>query len=606
MNGDDELSLKDITFLRAIRDINGSPERYASTEQGVTPATVTAITEATTLSEEEVAYRLDHPRLGKSGLVKVYEAGPPGDDSASLNSAELTEAGERAIAEAEDRESSVDAEEWHPNKEQSEFDDMQEWEPAEVESGGDAARADAAGGGSVGGGATAHASADPTAGPPTESPEPVNTSTSTATESAVATDEPDDDRIAALEERIERLEAETADADVGSEPTADTAPTDDRRVEDLADEVATLRETTDRLESTLDDALEDLDAIKGSETGALDEKREEQFETAVKSMVAFHQLATEVLDVRVENYEPSAGRADPERVEISRNRIGDALGVGQSGGGGGGGALQMGDDDNWPDPEEAARGGRVFSGGDDEAEAESNEPDQESDAPETGVYPPIGGDDSARETADEAEDDSSDEPASDAPDSGVYPPIGESDDDDDDTAEGSEAPDSGIYPPIGEDRDDESTEGESTEVESGDARLPDSVRPDTDAADGNITETAAEEGHVVDPIRSTDDGQWDGLPIDTDPETSLSIRRAVTADAADADDEWLLAGVGPASARAVRDAVLASGGELPATEDAYPDGEAYARIADEPSASGASTPSPDGGGPEHAPADDDD
>jgi hypothetical protein len=106
----------------------------------VTPATVTAITEATTLSEQEMTYRLDHPQVGKSGLVNVYEAGTPGNDSASLDSAELTEAGERAIAEAEDRQSSVDAEEWHPDREQSEFDDMQAWESAEVESGNDTAR----------------------------------------------------------------------------------------------------------------------------------------------------------------------------------------------------------------------------------------------------------------------------------------------------------------------------------------------------------------------------------------------------------------------------------------------------------------------------------
>ena len=93
MNGTEQLGLKDITFLRAIRDINGSPERYASTEQGVSSATVAAITAATTLSEEEVTHRLDHPELGRSDLVKVYEAEPSGDGSAGLDSAELTEAG---------------------------------------------------------------------------------------------------------------------------------------------------------------------------------------------------------------------------------------------------------------------------------------------------------------------------------------------------------------------------------------------------------------------------------------------------------------------------------------------------------------------------------
>jgi hypothetical protein len=625
MNGDDELSLKDITFLRAIRDINGSPERYASTEQGVTPATVTAITEATTLSEEEVAYRLDHPRLGKSGLVNVYEAGPPGDDSASLNSAELTKSGERAIAEAEDRESSVGAEEWRPDQEQSEFDDMQEWEPAEVESGNDTARADAGGGASAVGGAAAHASADPTVAPATEAPEPM--STNTGSEPASTEASADDDRLAALEERIEQLEAETAEADADSEPARSprTTSAEDASVEELSEEVAALRETTDRLESTLEDALDDLDEIRESETGALDEKREQQFETAVKSMVAFHQLATEVLDVRVENYEPSAGRADHERVETTRNRIGDALGVGQSGGSGGGGSLEMDDDGSWPDPEEAAAGGCVCSGDDGEDDAT---PEQESDASDSGVYPPIGGDNSAREAVDDTEDGEVDDPddESDAPDSGVYPPIGESEsgEEGDATDDESDAPDTGIYPPIGEDRDDEPADGGSDGAE-----LPASIRPDTDAAEENITETAAAEGHVVDPIRSTGDPDVvaGGLPLDLDPEAVLSLRRVVAGpdgdggrvettdgtedvDGTDEDpvEPWLLGDIDPSTVREVRESVMASSGqsERSATEDAYPEGEAYARIADEPSASRASTPTVDGSGPDHAPADDDD
>ncbi|GAB7013167.1 hypothetical protein [Halolamina salina] len=188
------------------------------------------------------------------------------------------------------------------------------------------------------------------------------------------------DRIAELEARIERLEEQTAD-----DATESESATDDRV--ELAEEVAALRETTDRLESRLDEALDELDAIHESEYGALDEKREQQFETAVKSMVAFHQLATEVLDVRVENYEPAAGHADAERVEATRERIVDALDVGQNDGGIGP-TLETSDEE-WPDPEEAAREGRVFSGGD--------EPETTSDAPESGVYPPVGEDDAENE-----------------------------------------------------------------------------------------------------------------------------------------------------------------------------------------------------------------
>jgi len=219
------------------------------------------------------------------------------------------------------------------------------------------------------------------------------------------TEPPEDrDRIAELEARLDRLEDRTADSD---------GATDDR-TDELAEEVAALRETTDRLESTLSEALDELDAIRESEYGALDEKREQQFETAVKSMVAFHQLATEVLDVRVENYEPAAGHADAERVETTRDRIADALGVGQNDGGTG--PTLEASDEEWPDPEEAAQGGPVFSGGD--------EPETSSDAPESGVYPPVG-DDSAAQSDDGV------------PGSGVYPPVGGSDGDETATASGS-------------------------------------------------------------------------------------------------------------------------------------------------------------------------
>ncbi|GAB7093641.1 hypothetical protein JCM30237_07930 [Halolamina litorea] len=647
MNGNEDLSLKDVTFLRAIRDINGSPERFASTEQGVTPATVTAITEATTLDEEEVAYRLDHPRLGRSGLVKVYEAGPPGHDSASLNSAELTKSGERAIADAEAGDA-VDAGSQRPGEGQSEFDEMQQWEPAEVENGGNTAATESPpavdGGTASVGAATKPRTERPTpprtespSGPPAES-QPRADSTaepqSAAESESTPTTEEEDDRLAALEARIERLEDErTTDSAAETAPTPGAttpdAASDEGRVDDLAEEVSALRETTDRLESTLDEALDELDAMKEAEYGALDEKREQQFETAVKSMVAFHQLASDVLDVRVENYEPSAGRADPERVEITRNRIADALGVGKSGGGDSGGIGLGGEE--WPDPEEAAKGGRVFSGDDGGDADDADEPEPESDAPETGVYPPLGGDHdedagSPREAADESEDAEAEE--SEASDSGIYPPIGGGGDRDDgegteeadDTSEdgpGSDAPATGIYPPIGEDRDAD-TEGAdadgSTTTDGDDGAsgvLPESMRPDTEET-GSITETAAEEGHVVDPIRHTDDGG--ATPrLDTDPEAARSVRRAITDDV-DGADTWLLPDVDASTALAVRDAIAsfdAADGEASVDGDGFPVGEAYARIAregvsPESAADTATVPSPVDNGAEHAPADDDD
>ncbi|WP_435115998.1 hypothetical protein [Halolamina sp. C58] len=278
------------------------------------------------------------------------------------------------------------------------------------------------------------------------------------------------DRIAELEARIERLEDRTTDADDAPEPES----TADDRVDELAEEVAALRETTDRLAATLSEALDELDAIRESEYGALDEKREQQFETAVKSMVAFHQLATEVLDVRVENYEPAAGHADAERVETTRERIVDALDVGENDGGTG--PMLEASDEEWPDPEEAAREGRVFSGGDD--------PETTSDAPESGVYPPVGDDDAETE-------------------------------------------------------------------ESG--SLPESVRADADIVEEDSTE------------------EEDAVDGDSE------------------DDPWRLTRVDPASAREVRDAVLAADSEN------SPDREAYARIVGESRTDAANTP--DGGDP---------
>ncbi|MBP1987328.1 hypothetical protein [Halolamina salifodinae] len=538
MNGTEQLSLKDMTFLRAIRDINGSPERYASTAQGETPATATAITAATSLSEQEVTYRLEHPRLGQSGLVTVYEAGTAGDDSASLTSAELTEAGVRAIAAADDRTDTDDGHSRRPDDDHEQIAEMQEWEPADIDDDGTSTTERTAAG-------AATAATQPGAEPPEASRKAAASRATAATESS-PTDEPDGDRLAALESRIEALEA----AQTGSEQETSEAA-EPERVDDIASEVASLRESTDRLASRLDDALDELDAIKESEYGALAEKRERQFETAVKSMVAFHQLATEVLDVRVENYEPEAGRADPERVAVTRNRIGDALGVGKQRGGAD--ITLERDETDWPDPEEAARGEQVFG----EDETNELDPEPESAAPDTGVYPPIAGDDDDGPETAATEEASEADPESDAPDTGVYPPIGGNREEDEEaepteaeTKEGgadSGVPDTGVYPPIGGDQDEEPEDDPE-------GSLPASIRPGNDD-DGGISETAAEESHVVDPIRSTDHHRA-GPRLDIDAELQGTVRTAITEVRAAADDPYP---AGEAYARIIGEAPVGDG-----------------------------------------------
>jgi len=366
---------------------------------------------------------------------------------------------------------------------------------------------------------------------------------------------------------MERLEAERA----GSQQPAEN---DTAQIAELAEEVSVLRETTDRLASRLDDALDELHAIRDAEYGALDEKREEQFETAVKSMVAFHQLATEVLDIRVENYEPAAGRADQERVERTRNRIGDALSVGDRSGGGGVTLDAVADESDWPDLEEVARGGRVFGGNDGSADTARDEPETESNAPDSGVYPPIGGGDADSSGDAAATDDSTAEIESAVTESGVYPPLGSDDDSDvdgtteheaseaDDTdAGGSGVPESGVYPPIGGEATTEEENREEGTTDNGDGSLPESFRPD--ASTGQITEAATEDDDVVDPIRSTDDAVDSAErppPLTTDPETTLRVRNAVAS---------------------VTDATGEQPGGTSKYDDPYPDDEAYARIVDE-------------------------
>jgi hypothetical protein len=72
-----DLSLKDIRFLRAVRDINANPEAYERTEKGEVPASTGAIIAASELSESEARYRMGGSRcrgFEEMGLTLVHEA----------------------------------------------------------------------------------------------------------------------------------------------------------------------------------------------------------------------------------------------------------------------------------------------------------------------------------------------------------------------------------------------------------------------------------------------------------------------------------------------------------------------------------------------------
>jgi len=95
-----ELSQEDVMFLRAIRDINENPEEYPKTGDGVAPATIAAIKHATTLSRNQINYRLG-TTTNTRGFVErgfLLSHDPPmADTGYGSRSAELTEKGEQRL-----------------------------------------------------------------------------------------------------------------------------------------------------------------------------------------------------------------------------------------------------------------------------------------------------------------------------------------------------------------------------------------------------------------------------------------------------------------------------------------------------------------------------
>jgi len=98
MNSHRELSREDISFLRAIRDINTNPEKYENTSDGEVPANKTSIRKVTELNPSQVDYRLRDRGLDENlGLICIYD--PPMTDSGyGPKSAELTDEGVQALS----------------------------------------------------------------------------------------------------------------------------------------------------------------------------------------------------------------------------------------------------------------------------------------------------------------------------------------------------------------------------------------------------------------------------------------------------------------------------------------------------------------------------
>lgn len=109
-----DLKLNDIEFLRAVRDINASPEEYEETDRGEMPANTASVFEETDLERGEVTYRIggNHSRgfeQGEMGLIRSYSPTiDEGSFSVGPRSAELTEKGLELLSDLDDEGTEVD------------------------------------------------------------------------------------------------------------------------------------------------------------------------------------------------------------------------------------------------------------------------------------------------------------------------------------------------------------------------------------------------------------------------------------------------------------------------------------------------------------------
>jgi hypothetical protein len=99
---DPDLSLKDIEFLKAVRDINTNPDDYPAASEGAKPANTTTLRNATSLTRQEIKHRLHEKSdiAGEEvGLIEIYD--PPVTESGfGPKAVELTLRGDRLLEDA--------------------------------------------------------------------------------------------------------------------------------------------------------------------------------------------------------------------------------------------------------------------------------------------------------------------------------------------------------------------------------------------------------------------------------------------------------------------------------------------------------------------------
>jgi len=105
MKGSD-LSLADVEFLQAVREINKNPENYPETDRSEVPANTASIKRATELTSDQVSYRMGGNQNsrgfedGKNPLIKTYD--PVATDTGyAPRAAEVTMAGRSILSKAQ-------------------------------------------------------------------------------------------------------------------------------------------------------------------------------------------------------------------------------------------------------------------------------------------------------------------------------------------------------------------------------------------------------------------------------------------------------------------------------------------------------------------------
>ena len=101
-----DLSLVDVSFLQAVRDINNNPENYPKTDRCAVPANTASIKRATDMTDEQVSYRMGGNsnsrgfESGKNPLIKTHD--PKATDTGySPRGVELTTTGSTILTEAQ-------------------------------------------------------------------------------------------------------------------------------------------------------------------------------------------------------------------------------------------------------------------------------------------------------------------------------------------------------------------------------------------------------------------------------------------------------------------------------------------------------------------------